>query len=107
MAAASTITSAAAAGRRRAHFAARSQSGVRRARIGSPAWKRRKSPASSRALSYRLRGCFSRHFRQMVSRSRGTWSRNRLGGTGSSESTWSTVAMGVSALSGGRPVSVS
>ena len=41
------------------------------------------SSASSPASGYRRDGSFSRHFRQIVSRSRGTLGWNRVGRTGS------------------------
>jgi hypothetical protein len=46
-----TPTAVAVMGRRTAHFAARSQAGVGRARMGSPARKRRRSSARARALA--------------------------------------------------------
>ena len=65
-------TSAAAAGRRRAHFTARSHDPDRRARIGSPAQVPLQVVGQRRRRAYRRRGSFSRHFRQIVSRSRST-----------------------------------
>ena len=68
-ASAHTARSATMAGRRLPHFQARSQAGVGRARIGSPSTNRRRSSASSAAVANRRAGSFSRHFRQIVSRS--------------------------------------
>ena len=64
--------SAATAGRRRVHFTTRSLAEIGRARIGRPSRNRCNSSASSRAEPYRRRGSFSRHFKQIVSRSRST-----------------------------------
>ena len=47
------------------------QSGVRRARIGSPSRNRSRSSARARGRGVALGGSLSRHFRQIVSRSRG------------------------------------
>ena len=71
------------AGRRFPHFQARSQAGVGRAWIGSPSTNRRRSSASSAAVANRRAGSFSRHFRQIVSRSCGTRGSSWRGGTGS------------------------
>ena len=98
---------AATAGRRRAHFQPRSQNGDGRAAIGSPARWRRRSSASASAVAYRRAGAFSRHFRQIVSRSRGRPGWSRDGGTGSMVLTCSRVSRAVAARNGGRPVSSS
>ena len=72
--------SATTAGRRLPHFQTRSQAGVGLARIGSPSRNRRKSSANSAAVANRRAGSFSRHFKQIVSRSYGTrgsnWARS-------------------------------
>jgi hypothetical protein len=73
---------------RRAHRHNRSAPRTGRARTASPARKRRKSSANSRAVAYLRDGSLCKHFRQMVSRSRGTWWLTLRGGRGSSCSTW-------------------
>ncbi len=61
----------------------RSHRSTGRAAIGSCRRKRCRSSARAAAVAYRLLGLFSRHFRQMVSRSRGTLGFNTRGETGS------------------------
>jgi hypothetical protein len=63
-----STSSAATLGLRRAHRATRPTGPSGRARIGSPACHR----ARSFAVRYRFRGSFSKHYRQIVSKSRGT-----------------------------------
>ncbi len=106
IASASTIPAASPAttGLRRHQRHARSAAPTGRARIGSPARYRRRSPARAAAEGYRFPGSFSRHFRQIVSRSRGIVALSRRGGTGSSATTIRTVSSGVAAWNGGRPV---
>ena len=62
----------ATAGRRLAHFSSRTHGVTGRAWIGFPSRNRRSSSARVAAEAYRRPGSFSRHFRQIVSRSRGT-----------------------------------
>ena len=68
--------------------AARSTFVTGRATVGLPSRYRRRSASSAVAEAYRLAGSFSRHLRQMVSRSRGINALSRRGGTGSSLITW-------------------
>ena len=102
-----TSVSAAAVGRRFAHFQPRSAQPAGRARIGSPRRNRPSSSANAAAVAYRLPGSLCRHFRQIVSRSRGVFGCNCDGGTGSSATTCIIVSSGVAARNGGRPVSSS
>src|ERR1041385_3789407 len=68
---------------------------------------RRRSSATSAALAYRFRGSFSRHLRQIVSRSWGVSGRCQAGETGSSVSTRTVIAVSLSSgRNGGRPVSI-
>ncbi len=60
---------------------------------------------SARPRRSRLAGTFSRHLRQMVSRSRGSFGCKRDGGSGSLSMTWRIVSSGESARKGGRPES--
>ena len=60
----------ATAGRCLAHLQPCSHSGIGRALMGAPVRHRHRSSASSPAVAYRRDGSFSRHLRQIVSRSR-------------------------------------
>ena len=64
-------------------FGGRSQAGTGRAEIGRPSSQFCRSAARSSAVPYRLPGSFSRHFRQIVSRSRGIAGRTTRGRGGS------------------------
>ena len=90
-------------GLRRHQRHARSARLTRRARIGSFARNRPSSSAKSCALAYRRRGSFSRHLRQIVSRSRGMLGLNSRGATGSVSTTCRSSAVNVSPWNGGRP----
>ena len=85
-------------------FPGRRRPGVNRVAVHEPAADRR--PAR-RALANRRAGSFSRHFRQIVSRSCGTRGSSCRGGTGSCSITWRIVSIGLPALNGGRPTSSS
>ena len=100
-----TAASAATTGRRRAHRSGRRSSGGRRARMGVPSSHRPRSSAKSCAVRQRADGSFSKHDRQIVSRSRGTSARSLRGATGSRVSTCSSSSCTVAATNGARPVS--
>ncbi|MFO0956416.1 MAG: hypothetical protein U0800_02985 [Isosphaeraceae bacterium] len=78
---------AAGAGRRRTHFASRSQAGTGLAAIGRPSSQLFRSSARSSARGYRRAGSFSRHLRQIVSRSRGISARTVRGRGGAASVT--------------------
>src|SRR6266446_10780148 len=69
-AASAVTTRAAQAGLRRTHLASRDHADTGRARMDSWRNQRSKSSANASAEPYRRAGFFSRHFRQIVSRSR-------------------------------------
>ena len=83
-----SAASAATARLRRTHLTPRSTGPAGRALIVCPLRNRRRSSARSSAEAYRRAGSFSRHFRQIVSRSRGTAGTSSPGGTGSRAITW-------------------
>ena len=89
---------AALTGSRRHHRQSHSARPIRRATIGRSSRNRRRSSARSSAVAYRLRGSFSRHFRQMVSISRGRWRWRRPGGKTSCSAAWLRVDSGRRAL---------
>ena len=60
----------------------RSQTPLGRALIGRLSRKRSRSSARAAAIGYRCPGSFSRHLRQIASRSRGISGHHRLGGSG-------------------------
>jgi hypothetical protein len=92
------------AGRRRHHFAALPATPKGRANVGSPRRNRPNSFANSQALPYRRCGSFSRHLRQILSRSRGIPELSTRGAMGSWLSTSSSVSVIVAAWNGARPV---
>ena len=67
-----TAARAARAGLRRTHLEAFSHVGTGRAEIGMPFSQFSRSQARCSAVAYRFAGSFSRHFRQIVSRSSGS-----------------------------------
>ncbi len=77
--------------------------GGRARTAGSPSRNLRRSSANSSALPYRRRGSFSRHLRQIVSRSRGTFLPWREGGAGHSRAIFSRVSRSESDRKGGLP----
>src|SRR5262249_42715538 len=88
-----SVYAAASVGFRRTHLATRSTTPAGRTLTGSPAANRPRSAASAPAVEYRSAGSFSRHFRQMISRSRGVCGFNRDGGSGGhSRTCWSASA---------------
>ena len=95
---------AARVGFRRAHFAARSTTPAARTLTGSPAANRRRSAASAPAVGYRSAGSFSRHFRQISSRSRGNPGTRFPGRSGSSSATFRRSASWSGASNGLVPV---
>ncbi len=96
---------AAISGLRRHHIAARTIGPTGRARIGSPRSHRDRSSERARALGYRRPGSFSRHLRQITSRSRGTRGFSRDGGSGYCVRTMSSVSTSVVPVNGARPAS--
>src|SRR5262249_28567204 len=70
-----------------------------------PSRWRSNSSARASALAYLLCDSFSKHFRQILSRSRSTLKLIRLGGTGSLVRTLSTTSSTSTPENGGRPVS--
>ena len=71
-----------------------------------PRCQRVRSSARARRLGYRRCGSFSRHFRQMISRSRGTRGFSREGGSGElHRGPWSSVSARLVPVNGARPVS--
>jgi hypothetical protein len=89
-----------------AEFAARTTGPTGLARIGSPRSQRDRSSDKARALGYRRPGSFSRHFRQITSRSRDTRGFSRDGDWGSWVRTMSSVSASVVPANGARPVSI-
>ena len=79
------------------HRQARADRPIGRAWIGLPSRNRSSSSATAWALAYRRGIDFSRHFRQIVSRSSGTAGLSCRGATGSRSSTCRSVSNGLSA----------
>ena len=96
---------AATAGRRLHQSRNRVAAPTRRAAIGRLPSQARRSSATAWALAYRRRGSFSRHFRQIISRSRGTLALSLRGGSGGCSLTMVSVSTTLSPPNGARPVS--
>ena len=88
-------------------FDARRPPPTGRAAVGFPARNRSRSSDRASAVSYRRAGSFSRHLRQIASRSRGTSGRNLRSGGGSSKTTRRRISGAPVPRKGVRPVKIS